>query len=212
MGCGSSQPPQDPQPQPVYAGHNDQGGGHAGGSINVNGVEIPRELLVKWVEAAHLELVDGRDGEIGRFFDNGQMNDAMTGVLESIEQQLQGSHDRERALYDLEVRWGVANGPPPGGGGHHNHDDGAGPVNVNGVVIPGHHLQKWLKAAKKELVKGKDGKIGELFDSGMFNEQMIAALEPIEEDVKRSGNPKSALKDLKNRWFGHDSSSDDSGW
>eukprot|EP00931_Biecheleriopsis_adriatica_P094373 TRINITY_DN68029_c0_g1_i1.p1 TRINITY_DN68029_c0_g1~~TRINITY_DN68029_c0_g1_i1.p1 ORF type:complete len:231 (-),score=33.71 TRINITY_DN68029_c0_g1_i1:188-814(-) len=208
MGCGSSQPPQHGDPQPHYQGHNDQGGGHAGGSINVNGAQIPRELLVQWVEAAHAELVDGRNGEIGRFLDSGQMNDAMMGVLEPIEQQLQGSPDRESALYDLEVRWGIANGPSPGGGGHHIMVG----VNVNGVVIPGHLLRKWLKAAKKELVKGKHGKIGEFLESGELNEQIIAVLDPIEEDVKRSGNPKLALKDLKNRWFGHDSSSDDSGW
>jgi len=207
MGCSSSQPPQAEEPRP-YSQPPQQ----AGGSINVNGVEIPRELLVKWVEAAHLEFVDGRDGEIGRFFDSGAMNDAMMGALESVEQQLQGSDDRERALYNLEVQWGVANGPPPGGGGHHNHNDGEAQVNVNGVVIPGHLAQKWLKAAKKEFVKGKGGKIGELFDSGMLDAQMMAALEPLEEEVKNSGNPKWFLKDLKNRWFGHDSSSDDSGW
>jgi len=47
---------------------------------------------------------------------------------------------------------------------------------INGVMVPTEIIRKWIKAATMELIFDEVGKIGELFDSGLSEEQ-IGALE-----------------------------------
>eukprot|EP00930_Biecheleria_cincta_P067210 TRINITY_DN5364_c0_g1_i1.p1 TRINITY_DN5364_c0_g1~~TRINITY_DN5364_c0_g1_i1.p1 ORF type:complete len:404 (-),score=60.71 TRINITY_DN5364_c0_g1_i1:223-1434(-) len=82
--------------------------------INVDGVMIPRHLVEQWVEAAHLEFVDGKEGEIGRLYDRESFSGPMMEKLGPLEEHVRSSGNSEQALYELEVRWGVANGLPPG--------------------------------------------------------------------------------------------------